>query len=128
MRRYLEIEQVRLGERLRYEIAVDPALAACEVPALLLQPLVENAIKHGIAPRAAGGALRIGGWREEERTVFTVRNTGDGIRAGAGGGEGLENVRRRLSAMYGEAASVSLTADGGETETRVVLPAPPARP
>jgi sensor histidine kinase YesM len=135
VRGYLEIEQVRLGTRLHYEIDVDPALLHTELPVLLLQPLVENAIKHGIAPKVAGGGVLVRGWRDSDAnvTIFTISDDGDGDGDGsaarerdretAGTGEGLTNVRQRLEALYGPRASVTLTRQNGLTETRVVLPA-----
>lgn len=74
---YLGIEQERLADRLTYEVAVDPTLLELRVPALVLQPLVENAIKHGIAESVGGGTVRVRGWREGDRVHLTVTNTGD---------------------------------------------------
>jgi sensor histidine kinase YesM len=126
VRGYLEIEQVRLGARLHYEIDVDPALHHTELPILLLQPLVENAIKHGIAPKIAGGRVLVRGWRDAQAraTIFTITDDGDGThdRDTAGTGEGLMNVRQRLEALYGQRASVTLTRQNGITETRVEMP------
>ncbi len=126
VRRYLEIEQVRLGSRLAYEIDVDPALVGEPIPALLLQPLVENAIKHGIAPQVGGGFVRLDGRREGDRARLRVRDSGAGAGSAAGTGEGLDNVRQRLDALYGGRASVTLRSAAGETETEVVLPLSPA--
>jgi two-component system, LytTR family, sensor kinase len=123
VRGYLEIEEVRLGDRLHYEIDVDPAVRGAELPVLLLQPLVENAIKHGIAPKVAGGRVALRGWREADFAIFTIADDGDGGgRDTTGTGEGLANVRQRLDALYGDRASVTLTRENGCTETRVVLP------
>jgi two-component system, LytTR family, sensor histidine kinase AlgZ len=103
VRKYLAIEQVRFGARLRYEEAMGENCAACLAPLLLLQPLVENAVKHGIAHLLDGGSIRV-----------EVRNTGARVRVAVEndfdpepvcsnkGGLGLENVRRRLKARYGE--------------------------
>jgi sensor histidine kinase YesM len=127
VRGYLEIEEVRLGDRLRYEIDIDPALRGAVLPILLLQPLVENAIKHGIAPNIAGGRLIVRGWCEDGRAIFTIVDDGDGGDGGtAGFGEGLMNVRQRLEALYGDRAAVTLTRRDGLTETRVMLPCAPA--
>jgi hypothetical protein len=123
VRGYLNIEQVRLGSRLHYEIDVDPALGRTKLPVLLLQPLVENAITHGIAPKVAGGRVLLRGWREDAATVFTISDDGDGESDVTGNGEGLANVRQRLDALYGTRASVTLTRANGLTETRVTLPA-----
>ncbi len=116
---------MRLGDRLRYEIDVDPALRGVELPMLLLQPLVENAIKHGIAPKIGGGRLSLRGWRDGDSALFAVADNGDGDESSAstrGMGEGLANVRLRLEALYGDRASVTLSRHDGWTETRVIVP------
>jgi LytS/YehU family sensor histidine kinase len=126
VRGYLEIEAVRLGDRLHYEIDVEPSLLTAELPVLLLQPLVENAIKHGIAPKVAGGRVSVRGWREGDQMLFAIADDGDGdghsTTPTSGTGEGLANVRQRLDTLYGSRASVTLTRRDGLTETRVVLP------
>jgi sensor histidine kinase YesM len=130
VRGYLEIEEVRLGDRLHYAIDVDPALGRAELPVLLLQPLVENAIKHGIAPKIAGGRVSVRGRREGDTAIFTITDDGDGTGGSreidtTGTGEGLMNVRQRLEALYGTRASVTLRRHDGVTETRVTLPCQP---
>jgi two-component sensor histidine kinase len=119
---YLAIEQERLGARLTSEIDVDAALHAQQIPALTLQPLVENAIKHGIATGVAGGTVRVRGWREGDLVHLTVFNTGDGKRDIEGTGEGLESVRRRLRATFGGRSAVTLRTGPGATEARVTFP------
>jgi len=116
---YLEIEQERLAERLAYEIDVEPSLLSLRVPALVLQPLVENAIRHGVADAVGGGTVCVRGWREADRIYFTVTNTGDGAGAPGGTGEGLDSVRRRLRASFGPDAAVTLTSSHGATEARI---------
>jgi two-component system, LytTR family, sensor histidine kinase AlgZ len=120
---YLAIEQERLGARLTSGIDVDEALHNQRIPALTLQPLVENAIKHGIAPGVAGGSVRVRGWREGDLVHVTVVNTGSGQTQSAGTGEGLENVRRRLRATFGARSSVTLRTAPDATEARVTFPA-----
>jgi sensor histidine kinase YesM len=122
VRRYLEIETLRLGDRLRYQIDVAPSLGVREIPALLLQPLVENAIKHGIAPQVRGGTVEVTGHETEQALVFTVADTGPGDGTQSGAGMALDNIRQRLTAMYGEGAAVTLTRDGGRTVARVTIP------
>ena len=98
---YLAIEKARLGERLRLTMKVGPDLLDSVVPYLMLQPLVENAIRHGIAPLATPGRLDIVVGRAGERLLIDVRNDGR-QQAPAGSGIGLANVRQRLRHLYGE--------------------------
>lgn len=127
---YLEIEQERLANRLTYTIEIDPALLAVRVPALVVQPIVENAIKHGVAESVAGGAVHVRGWLDQDRVHVTVSNTGDGTVGAPGTGEGLDSVRRRLRATFGADATLTLTTAGGTTEARLsfrsLAPASPA--
>ncbi len=98
--RYLAIEQVRFGARLAVEKAVEPAAARCLVPPLLIQPLIENAVKHGVADRVEGGTVRIEARRSGDRLEIAVENPRDPeAPPRRGGGLGLENVRQRLAAL-----------------------------
>lgn len=106
--KYLEIQQVRFGERLVCQLDVPAALRRAMVPDLVLQPLVENAIKHGIARRARGGAVRVDAARAGEVLTLTVFNDGPPLAPGAADGVGLSNTRRRLQALFGEAQSIAL--------------------
>jgi hypothetical protein len=118
VREYLAIEKVRLGDRLTYEIEEPSWSRARHVPTLMLQTLVENAIKHGIAPCIEGGSLRVS-FCEREDGVYEciVVNTGNPlITAIAPTGTGLVNTSDRLRQLYGEDCSLSLTAEGGETK------------
>jgi two-component system, LytTR family, sensor histidine kinase AlgZ len=116
---YLGIEQARLADRLAFEIDVDRSLLGVRVPALILQPLVENAIKHGIASSVTGGTLRVRGWRDRDRVHLAVTNTGDVGHAAQGTGEGLVSVRTRLRATFGQDATLTLTPSPGLTEARI---------
>jgi two-component system, LytTR family, sensor kinase len=101
---YLEIEQTRLGDRLSVEFQVEPAALDARVPHLVLQPLVENAIRHGVAPRSGPGIVRISASAEDGSLILHVRNTGGASRDGSSrepGGRGLANVRSRLEHLYG---------------------------
>lgn len=118
---YLAIEKERLAERLSHRIDVDEQLMRVRVPPLVLQPLVENAIKHAIADSVQGGEVRIRGWREGDRVHLSVSDTGGGPGSAAGTGEGLDNVRRRLRATFGADASVTLAGAGGVTEARLTF-------
>lgn len=109
LKRYLDILGVRFGERLRVVFDVPEALLARPFPLLLLQPLVENAVSHGIEPKVGGGELRIAAAEENGRLRLLVSDTGAGLGEGAAGsGFGLENVRQRLRALFGEAASLDV--------------------
>jgi sensor histidine kinase YesM len=104
IRRYLELEQIRLGDRMKVELAIAPeTLDAC-VPSLILQPLVENAIRHGIAPFSAAGQLRVRAYREQDRLHLDVQDSGPGLSEMRTNGDrptvGLNNTRARLEALY----------------------------
>ena len=102
LRAYLEIEQVRFADRLRVEWRIDPGTQGAMVPHLLLQPLVENAIRHGIAPYAAEGRIEIVAERRNGTLHLAVRDDGAGMGAGsATEGVGLANTRTRLRQLYG---------------------------
>jgi two-component system LytT family sensor kinase len=124
LEQYLAIEQVRFSDRLRPRIEVEPGVAGAAVPRFLLQPLVENAIRHGIAQRADAGVVHIGAHREGEELVLTVRDDGPGLPlTSAAGGVGLSNTRARLQGLYGERATITVAnADGGGVIVTVRLP------
>jgi len=123
--RYLEVEQMRLGDRLSVELDVAPSLSSAEVPAFITQPLVENAVKHGIAPSNEGGTVRLHASASADgtRLVIDVEDDGEGIVEGSADGVGLQNVRARLLALFEAEASleVGLLAEGG-TRARITLP------
>jgi len=127
LRSYLDIEQVRFRDRLKAVVDADPDTLDARVPYLILQPLVENAIHHGIAPRATVGRLLIGARRIAGSLHLTVRDDGSGLWAGrtdrASQGVGLANTSERLRQLYGDAASFEVVnADDGGTVARIVLP------
>jgi hypothetical protein len=102
LRRYLEIEQIRFGPRLAVEIDAPPDTLELAVPNLLLQPLVENAIKHGIAPRKQGGRIEVRARRSGDRLHLSITNNGAGQSPHTrGSGLGLANTRARLEHLYG---------------------------
>ena len=120
---FLQIEQVRLGPRLRVTLDVDSGAANCLLPPLLLQPLVENALRHGIAHLVEGGNVVIEARRVGERLLISVSNPCDPDRPPRSGkGIGLENVRNRLIALYGQEAR--LHAAGSPEHFRVDLSLP----
>jgi two-component system, LytTR family, sensor kinase len=139
LRRYLELEQLRFSDRLRVEVECEPALEQLRLPALLVQPLVENAVRHGIARRPGAGVIAIRARRlagaAPARVEIEVCDDGpgvaeprDGTRDGAReDGIGLRNTRDRLAQRYGDSASLTLTArPGGGTSAVITLPMPAA--
>lgn len=122
-RNYLDVEQVRFGDRLRVVQDIDEGCGDCEVPPLLVQPLVENAIKHGIATLVEGGEISMRGRRSEERMRFVIENEFDPeAPSSRKTGIGLANVRNRLAARYGNNARIDVEVEG--TRYRVVLSLP----
>ncbi len=122
-RRYLDVEQVRFGERLRVDAAIDPDCEDCGVPALLLQALVENAVKHGVAGLIEGGAIRIAARREGTEVAITIENAFDAeAPARRDMGLGLTNVRRRIEVRYGPEASFVAGAAGDLYRVELRLP------
>jgi hypothetical protein len=105
---YLAFEQLRLGERLRVESSVDSDAGNVLAPPLILQPLVENAVRHGLADRPEGGRISLGAHLEGTQLVLTVEDDGTGALAGEGTGIGVSSVRERLRVLYGDAASVEV--------------------
>jgi LytS/YehU family sensor histidine kinase len=126
VRRYLEIEHARFGDRLGVSWAVEPAAETALVPQLIVQPLVENALKHGLAPRAEGGALAISVRVAGGSLEIAVADDGVGLPEAADDarpGVGLANIRARLAKIYGRAASLAVEpAPGGGAIARVTLP------
>ena len=123
-RAYLAIEAMRLGTRLSVEEGVDDAARACRLPPLLLQPLVENAIRHGIATRPDGGVLRIEARTDGQRMRISVENPFDpDAPPRPGVGVGLANVRRRLLAGYGAQALVDAQRSADSFRVAVSMPA-----
>jgi hypothetical protein len=110
LRDYLELMAVRMGPRLAFDLQLPPDLAQRRVPTLLLQPLVENAIKHGLEPQVQGGHLTVRAAAQGDRLLLEVCDTGLGPGAAgeSGSGFGLLQVRERLAAVYGPAASLDL--------------------
>jgi LytS/YehU family sensor histidine kinase len=98
---YLEIERTRFADRLSYVVDVDPAALDARVPSLILQPLVENAVKHGVARRASPGRVEVTAARRNGTIELTVHDDGPGGGAEPGPGVGLANTRARLEQLYG---------------------------
>jgi LytS/YehU family sensor histidine kinase len=123
---YLSIEQVRFQDRLGIEIAPQPGTLEAAVPHMVLQPLVENAIRHGIGRSASPGHIRISARRIEDRLEMKVHNDGPRLvpsNMEQTRGIGLANTRARLSQLYGDAAELSIENDaGGGVTATIFLP------
>ncbi|HUJ21586.1 MAG TPA: histidine kinase [Bryobacteraceae bacterium] len=120
---YLDVEQVRFGQRLRVEQDVDAACADCDVPPMLVQPLVENAIKHGIATLVEGGDISIRARCSADQLRFVIENPFDPeAPSSRKNGIGLANVRNRLAARYGSAARLEIEVDQNRYRVVIVLP------
>jgi signal transduction histidine kinase len=130
---YLALMGIRMGPRLRFELDLPAELQTVPVPPLLLQPLAENAIKHGLEPHVQGGRVEVRARAEGGQLVLTVRDSGVGLEAAAdtsGTRFGLAQVRERLATLHGAAATLQLSAaegaEGGTVATiRMPLPGPP---
>jgi hypothetical protein len=125
-RSFLTILQLRMGERLVFEITADTALLDLPVPPMVLPTLVENAIKHGLAPLPQGGRIDISAHRiADGRLAIEVADTGMGFVAEGGSGVGLANTRSRLAALYGDRAALSLRCGpNGGVVAQVLIPVP----
>jgi LytS/YehU family sensor histidine kinase len=126
LERYLEIEKVRFKDRLRVNMKIEPDTLEALVPNLILQPIVENAIRHGIGKRSASGLLEISAQRHDGTLSLEVRDDGPGLSPDDKPGEGqigLANTRARLKQLYGEAQSFELrNVVGGGAVARMVIP------
>ena len=118
---YLSFEQLRLGDRLRVDAHADADALSVFVPPLILQPIVENAVRHGIADRPEGGCVALRARIENDRLVLRVTDDGRGAK-GTGDGLGLSSVRRRLAALYGDTATVSIDSTDGGCTVSIALP------
>ncbi len=131
---YLDIEAARFGPQMTVEKALSPETLDGLVPSMILQPLVENSIRHGIAPKVGGGRIVLRSRRERGRTIIEVEDNGlgmtderlDYVFRGAGengGGIGLRNVGERLRVIYGDLAGIQLTSEPGRgTVARLEIP------
>ena len=125
IRPYLEILKVRMEERLRTEIRVSDGLLSAEFPPMMLQSLVENAVKHGLEPKPEGGSLTVAAEIVHGRLAVTVADTGLGFgkAATAGTGIGLSNIRERLQLLYGSRATLTVAENpGGGTAVTITVP------
>ena len=126
LRLYTQIQQVRFGDRLRLTWEIEDSALEAAVPHMLLQPLVENAIKHGLEAHSTAGRITIAARREREMLRLVIRDDGPGRAVASprrGAGLGLANVRTRLAQLYPEQHSFEIRdADGGGTEVTIWLP------
>src|SRR5208283_2051227 len=125
VRAYLEIEELRLGPKLRTQLRIEDAASQTLIPLLSIQPLVENAVKHGVAARMGDGFVRLTIRAGEEVVTVEVENSGEcdeGTLTAPGAGIGLSNVRRRLALYYGTEARFHTTVQQGVTMVGFTLP------
>ncbi|MGQ3051180.1 MAG: sensor histidine kinase [Roseateles sp.] len=129
---YLALMQLRMGERLRVEVHLPAELGGIELPPLLAQPLVENAIHHGLEPKIEGGTVAVSARRVDGQLWIEVQDDGQGLdapRRRGGNGLALENIRARLTARYGPAAGLELLpCAAGGTLARIQIPLPTPAP
>lgn len=121
-RRYLAIEQIRFGERLRLSWTLDPAAGGARVPPLLLQPLVENAVRHGVEPNAEGGEVEVLTQLRGGEVEIRVSNSVAAPTRIPGHGLALDNVRQRLLLMHDVAAKLEMPAEPGRFTVRILIP------
>ena len=124
VRAYLEIEALRLGSKLSIAVSVDPSALSARIPLLSIEPLVENAVKHGVAAKVDGGTVGVSIRREGDWVRVEVSDTGGGFPADGAqsGGVGLENVRQRLRLCYGAEADLEIDSSSAGTTVRFKVP------
>lgn len=123
LRQYFAIEQVRFSDRLRIRWSIDERARDALVPNFILQPLAENAIRHGIARRAESGNVEVAAEVKGSMLMLVVRDDGAGYRAATSPGVGLSNTRERLAGLYGDTATLSVEAlPAGGTEATITMP------
>jgi two-component sensor histidine kinase len=124
VREYLEIEKIRMGERLSFSIDVQPGLESFKIAPLLIEPLVENAVIHGIGPKPEGGTVQIDIWRTEGKVEIVVADDGVGIdKKHSKAGFGLNSIQERLALSYKEKAVFSIIQrEGGGIRIKMELP------
>ncbi len=124
LRLYLSIEQMRFSDRLVVRIEPDPDVLDAAVPHMALQPIAENAVRHGIGCRVAGGSIDVRASRVGGRLHITIRDTGEGARAGspAGRGLGLSNLRARLKQLHGAEGELRIECTDTGAAVEVIVP------
>jgi len=124
MRAYLTVQQARFGDRLRFEIDREPSLARVAIPQLLLQPIVENAVEHGVEKSLKGGSVHIRAQRVTDRLRLVIENDGPTAEPSAAEGIGLTSTRERLERLYGSSAALRLEPLEEGRGTRVMIELP----
>jgi signal transduction histidine kinase len=126
LQKYLQIEQIRFQDRLSVKFDIDPETLDADVPRLILQPLVENAIKHGIGPRSGRGLVQVSAKQQNQAIWIEVRDDGVGLstnaRARFHSGVGLSNTRARLECLYGDAHTLEFAEGDGGLAVRLLIP------
>ncbi len=125
LRNYLEILKIRMGERLQFDLELDPSLQDTALPPMLLQPIVENALKHGLEPKVEGGRVRVRATREENTLRLVVEDNGLGFGEHAdskGTGVGLANLRERLRLLYEGVATLAIVDANPGTRVEMNIP------
>jgi len=125
LRHYLDLLKIRMGERLHYELNVSGDLENEPLPPMLLQPLVENAVKHGLEPKVEGGSVRVSAERRDGALLLTVLDNGLGFAENAdarGEGVGLSNLRERLAILYDGAGTLAVTDENPGTRIAISIP------
>jgi len=120
---YLDVLKVRMETRLRYSIEIDPELESFTLPPMLLQPVIENAIRHGLEPKVEGGEVVFSARREGDRVAIEIADSGVGFAPVTRGGVGLANLRDRLKVLYGDAASFDI-GENAPSGSRITLRLP----
>jgi sensor histidine kinase YesM len=121
IRNYLDIEKIRFGKRLNYIIDVNNNLDSLKIPHLLVQPIVENAIKHGIEPKLEGGKISISVQMDGKRCCILIQDDGLGINGEITFGYGLTNIKKRLDNLYGTDSTFTIESDNG-TRVSITIP------
>ncbi len=122
LKHYLDLLQIRMGERLQFTLDVDPSLSGEPIAPMLLQPIVENAIRHGLEPKVEGGFVHVTARRSGSRIHIIVQDNGLGFQPKETSGIGLENLRQRLDVLYSGQARLQI--EDAQPGTRVLLDIP----
>jgi two-component system, LytTR family, sensor kinase len=120
--KYLSLEKIRFEHRLEVKLSIDQSVLSFEIPPLMLQTIVENGVKHGISKRVQGGFIELVLEDAEEKIDIRVINSGDLVVNASSEGIGLANTRRRLSLLYGDAATFQIYDEGDTVVTRLIIP------